>query len=100
MRQQTLQSAIDWSYELLDEEEKILFARLSVFRGGCTLEAAESVCAIDENLDFDIIDGLSSLVDKSLVRQTVKDGDPRFWMLETVGEYAREKLKKTDRSIV
>ena len=95
MRQQTLQSAIDWSYELLDEEEKILFARLSVFRGGCTLEAAESVCAIDENLDFDIIDGLSSLVDKSLVRQTVKDGDPRFWMLETVGEYAQEKLKIT-----
>ena len=94
-RQQTLRGAIDWSYELLDEDEKRLFARLSVFSGGCTLEAAEGVCAIGEEWDLDIIDGLASLVDKSLVRQTDSGGEPRFWMLETVSEYAREKLEGT-----
>lgn len=94
-RQQTLRGAIDWSYELLDEEEKRLFARLSVFSGGCALEAAEAVCAIGDEWDFDILDGLASLVDKSLVRQTDTGGEPRFLMLETVGEYARYKLEGT-----
>jgi predicted ATPase len=80
-RQQTLRATIEWSYELLDEEEKRLFARLSVFAGGCTLEAAEEVCGAD-------LDTLSSLADKSLVRRS---GD-RFWMLETIREFAAERF--------
>ncbi|MDQ3380924.1 MAG: tetratricopeptide repeat protein [Actinomycetota bacterium] len=80
-RQQTLRATIEWSYELLNEEEQGLLARLAVFRGGCTLEAAEDVCEAD-------IDTLQSLVDKSLLRQR----DDRFWMLETIHEYAVERL--------
>ena len=94
-RQRTLRSAIDWSYDLLDEDEKRLFVRLSVFSGGCTLEAAEAVCTIGDEWDFDVINGLASLVDKSLVRQTDTGGEPRFRMLETVGEYSRDKLEGT-----
>ena len=82
-RQQTLRATIEWSHELLDAEEQRLFARLAVFRGGCTLAAAETVCDAD-------IDVLQSLVDKSLVR--VRDRD-RFWMLETIREYALEQLE-------
>jgi predicted ATPase/class 3 adenylate cyclase len=81
-RQQTLRATIEWSYELLDEAEQLLFARLAVFSGGCTLESAEKVCDAD-------LDTLESLVDKSLVR--VREGD-RFWMLETIREYATERL--------
>jgi predicted ATPase/class 3 adenylate cyclase len=80
-RQQTLRAAIEWSHELLDDGEKVLFARLAVFRGGCTLDAAEIV--VDADLDT-----LQSLVDKSLVRHS---GD-RFWMLETIREFAAERL--------
>ena len=80
-RQQTLRATIEWSYELLDEEEQQLFARLAVFRGGCTLEAAEEVSDAD-------LDVLQALVDKSLLRRT----DERFWMLETIREYAAERL--------
>jgi predicted ATPase/class 3 adenylate cyclase len=82
-RQQTLRATIEWSYELLDEAERRLFALLAVFRGGCTLESAEQVCGAD-------LDALESLVDKSLVR--IRDGD-RFWMLETIREYAVERLE-------
>ncbi len=81
-RQQTLRATIEWSYELLDEPERELFARLSVFTGGCTLEAAEEIVGAD-------IDTLQSLVDKSLVRRA----GSRFWMLETIGELARERLE-------
>jgi predicted ATPase len=81
-RQQTLRATIEWSYELLDEEEQRLFARLAVFVGGCTLESAEEVCEAD-------LDTLQSLVDKSLVR--VRD-EGRFWMLETIREFAAERL--------
>jgi len=80
-RQRTLRAAIDWSYELLTPEEQRLFARLAVFRGGCTLEAAEAVTDAD-------LDTLQSLVDKSLLRHT----DERFWMLETIREYASGRL--------
>jgi predicted ATPase len=83
-RQQTLRATIEWSYDLLDEEEQRLFARLAVFRGGCTLEAAEQV--VDAELDV-----LQSLVEKSLVRHT----DERFWMLETIREYALERLDES-----
>jgi predicted ATPase/class 3 adenylate cyclase len=93
-RQQTLRGAIDWSYELLEEGEKALFGRLSVFAGGRTLEAIEEVC--DPEGDLDALDGVESLVDKSLLRQEEgPGGEPRFVMLETVHEYAREKLEKS-----
>src|SRR5207244_2426492 len=83
-RQQTLRATIEWSHELLNEDEQRLFARLSVFAGGCTLESAEAVCDAD-------LDTLESLVDKSLVR--VREGD-RFWMLETIREHAGERLEE------
>jgi predicted ATPase/class 3 adenylate cyclase len=81
-RQQTLRATIEWSYDLLPDDEQLLFARLSVFAGGCTLEAAEEVADAD-------LDTLQSLVDKSLLRFT----NERYWMLETVREYAGEQLE-------
>lgn len=92
-RQQTLRQAIDWSYDLLSEPEQKLFRRLSVFVGGFTLEAAECVCGEKDDLGVDLLDGMASMVDKSLVRQVEQaDGEPRFWMLETIREYGLEKL--------
>ena len=79
-RQQTLRATIEWSYDLLPAQERLLFARLGVFAGGCTLEAAEQVSGAE-------LDTLQSLVEKSLVRHT---GD-RFWMLETIRELAVER---------
>jgi predicted ATPase/class 3 adenylate cyclase len=90
-RQQTLRDAIGWSYDLLDEPERILFARLAVFVGGSSLDASEAVCAPD--LGIDILDGLSSLVDKSLLRRLdTEAGEPRFRMLQVMREYALERL--------
>jgi predicted ATPase len=92
-RQQTLRQAIDWSYDLLSEPEQKLFRRLSVFVGGFTLEAAESVCDTKQDLGLDMLDGMASMVDKSLVRQMEQaDAEPRFAMLETLREYGVEKL--------
>jgi predicted ATPase/tRNA A-37 threonylcarbamoyl transferase component Bud32 len=92
-RQQTLRQAIDWSYDLLSEPEQRLFRRLSAFAGGFTLEAAESVCDTRKDLGLDMLDGMASMVDKSLVRQMEQvDGEPRFAMLETIREYGLEKL--------
>jgi non-specific serine/threonine protein kinase len=91
-RQQTLRNTIEWSYNLLDEGEKTLFARLAVFRGGRSLEAIESICG--EGLPIDVFDGLASLVDKSLIQQKeTTGGEPRFVMLETIHEYAWERLE-------
>jgi predicted ATPase/DNA-binding CsgD family transcriptional regulator len=91
-RQRTLRNTLDWSYNLLDEGEKTLFARLAVFRGGCSLEAMEAVCG--KGLPIDVFDGLTSLLDKSLIQhQEVLAGEPRFVMLETIHEYARERLQ-------
>jgi predicted ATPase len=84
-RQATLRATIEWSYDLLSDEEKALFARLAAFAGGCTLDSAEEVAGAD-------LDVLQSLVDKSLVRHT----QDRFWMLETVREYALERLEASD----
>jgi predicted ATPase/class 3 adenylate cyclase len=84
-RQRTLRAAIEWSYELLNADEQRLFARLSVFAGGCTLEAAEEVAGAD-------VDTLQSLVGKSLLRHT----EERLWMLETIREYASEQLAAGD----
>jgi predicted ATPase len=92
-RQQTLRHAIDWSHDLLTEPEQKLFRRLSVFLGGCTLEAVESVCDTKTDLGLDVLDGMSSMVDKSLVQQIEQaDGEPRFIMLETIREYAGERM--------
>lgn len=94
LRQQTLRSAIDWSYRLLTVEVQRLFARLSVFAGGWTVEAAEAVCAVEG--DLDVLEGIGSLIDKSLVREEeTADGEPRLSMLETIREYAREQLDAT-----
>ena len=92
-RQQTLRGAIDWSYDLLDSGEKHLFQGLAIFVGGCTLEAAEAVCNPDGDLAVDVLDGISSLVSKSLLRQEEgADGEARFSMLEAIREYALEAL--------
>jgi predicted ATPase/class 3 adenylate cyclase len=91
-RQRTLRGAIAWSHDLLDESERRLFARLSVFCGGWTLESAE-VVSDPETLGLDALDGLTSLVDKSLIRRAGPDnGHPRFTMLETIREFAEEQL--------
>jgi predicted ATPase/class 3 adenylate cyclase len=96
-RQRTLRSTIEWSYGLLGEGEKVLFARLSVFAGGRTLEAIEAICDAGGDLPVDVLDGLGSLVDKSLLKQEEGvGGEPRFVMLETIHEYAREKLQGSD----
>ena len=96
-RQQTLRAAIDWSYTLLSDPEQELFARLSVFAGGRTLDAIEAVCDPDGELDLDLLDGLGSLIDKSLLRQEEgPGGEARFVMLETIHEYARERLAERD----
>ena len=95
-RQRTLRGAIDWSYELLDQTERVLFRRLGIFVGGCSIENAEGVCDPDGALGVDMLDSLSSLVDKSLLRQlTGSDNEPRFGMLETVREYAVERLAQS-----
>ncbi len=94
-RQQTLRGAIAWSYNLLHAGEKALFQRLAVFRGGCTLEAAQDVCAADDDLEHDLLDWLGALVDKSLLRQVQTPDAPdefRFVMLETVRDYGLEQL--------
>src|SRR5271157_1509516 len=93
-RQQTLRAAIDWSYDLLSAAEQKLFRRLSVFVGGCTLESAEAVCNTKGDLDLDLLDRMASMVDKSLLQQVPQaSGESRFVMLETIREYALEKLK-------
>ena len=92
-RQQTLRRTITWSYDLLTPAEQKLFRRLSVFVGGCTLEAVEAVCNTREDLGVDLLQGVASLVDNSLlVRPVSDDSVPRFFMLETFREYAREQL--------
>ena len=91
-RQQTLRSLIDWSYDLLHNPEKVLLQRLSAFAGGWTLDAAESICVGDQIQDGDVLDLLSSLIDKSLVAIEQSDGRIRYRLLETVRQYARERL--------
>lgn len=106
-RQRTLRSTIDWSYNLLSEAEKQLFRRLAVFQGGRSLEAIEAVCGGDPSaegegvgdlpeLQVDVLEGVESLIAKSLLRQEEGlGGESRFVTLETVQEYAREKLQES-----
>jgi predicted ATPase/class 3 adenylate cyclase len=92
-RQRTLRATIEWSHALLDQGEQMLFARLAVFSGGRTLEAIEAICDAEGDLPMDTFEGVSSLLDKSLLRQEEgPNGEPRFVMLETIHEFAREKL--------
>jgi len=100
-RLRTMRDAIAWSYDLLDGGEQRLFRRLAVFIGGWTLEAAEAVCQTDDDVVLDTLDGLSSLVDKSLVwQQTGADDEPRFGMLETIRAYALERLAESGETEV
>jgi predicted ATPase/class 3 adenylate cyclase len=90
-RHMTLRATIAWSYDLLDEDEQALYASLGVFRGGCTLETAELVCDAE-------LDTLASLLDKSLLRRrTGPLGEERYWMLETIREFALERLRESGR---
>jgi predicted ATPase/DNA-binding CsgD family transcriptional regulator len=91
-RHQTLRAAIDWSYDLLDGPERTLFARTSVFAGGFTLEAAEAVCAGGVVAQGQVLDGLSRLVDKSLLVAETQAGAERYRLPESVRHYARERL--------
>ncbi|MDQ3379404.1 MAG: adenylate/guanylate cyclase domain-containing protein [Actinomycetota bacterium] len=90
-RQQTLRATIEWSHDLLSEEEQRLFRRLAVFAGGCTYEAAEQVADADP-------DTLQSLLDKSLLRKRETAYAPRYWMLETIREYAGERLAEASEA--
>ncbi|HEY1882876.1 MAG TPA: helix-turn-helix domain-containing protein [Candidatus Cybelea sp.] len=94
-RQQTMRSAIDWSYDLLPAPEQRVFERLSVFAGGCTLAGATAVCASSDDGEtdmLDMLDLLSSLLDKSLLTADLEGSEPRYRLLESFREYAREKL--------
>jgi predicted ATPase/DNA-binding NarL/FixJ family response regulator len=92
-RQRTLRAAIDWSYDLLPEEERVLFRRLSVFAGGFSLDAAETVCAGIGIERHEVLDLLSHLIDKSLVVVAERDGKARYGLLQTVRRYALERLE-------
>ncbi len=95
-RQQTLRGTVEWSYGLLNAAEQTLFRRLSVFTGGCTLEAAEAVGDAKGDLGLDILDGVASIVDKSLAQQVDHAGaETRFFMLSTIREYALERLAES-----
>jgi predicted ATPase/DNA-binding SARP family transcriptional activator len=93
-RQRTLRAALDWSYDLLLPEERVLLRRLSVFAGGWTLEAAEAVCIGNGLEDWEILDALTGLVDHSLVVVEPNSGRARYRLLETVREYAQERLQE------
>lgn len=99
-RQRTLRSALEWSYNLLNEHEQALLRRLAVFDGGFTLEAAEQVC-VAEDEDIDVVDAVASLVDKSLLRAVTGDGvEPRFERLRTIRDFSLDLLAEsgeTDR---
>ena len=94
-RQQTLRAVVDWSYDLLFEDERRLFARLSVFAGGCDLDAAEAVCADDQVPAGEVLDVLSRLVDKSLVAAPDAGRDARFIQLQTLWQYGRDRLDES-----
>jgi predicted ATPase/class 3 adenylate cyclase len=95
-RQQTLRALVDWSYELLEPNEQIALDRLGVFFGGFDLAAAEAVCGSDPLASEDVLDLLASLIEKSLVMLEDRDDGARYHMLETIREYAREKLAQRD----
>jgi predicted ATPase len=97
-RQQTLRATIDWSYNLLTEAERTLLRRLAVFVGGCTIEAAEAVGAGDGREAAEVLEPLLRLVDKSLVQVDEQGPEARYRLLETVRQYARDRLLDTDEA--
>jgi predicted ATPase/class 3 adenylate cyclase len=99
-RQQTLRALIDWSYDLLSDNERLLLERLSAFAGGWTLEAAEEVCAGDSVENYDVLEHLTQLVNKSLVTvmENSQSGETRYRMLETIQRYANEKLVQSGKN--
>jgi len=98
-RQQTLRNTIAWSYQLLDAQEQRLFRRLSVFVGGCTLEAIEAICIVLGDEAEPVLDAVASLIDKSLLQQVEQEGEePRLVMLETIREYGLERLAASGES--
>ncbi len=98
-RQQTLRALIDWSYNLLSEKEKALFQRLSVFAGGWSLEAAENICSDNVIEEFEILDLHGNLIDKSLIIMNEDNGNVRYNMLETIRQYATEKLSDKSETL-
>jgi predicted ATPase len=97
-RQQTLRNAIAWSYDLLDPDEQHVIAQLSAFAGGCTLESAEAI-VVTQDLTIDLFDALDSLVGKSLLRRTDDGSETRFVMLQTIREFAAEKLLESGDAV-
>ena len=97
-RQQTLRALVAWSYDLLTENEQLLFDRLAIFAGGFDLAAAEVVCGIDPLTPEDVLDLVASLVDKSLVMMQEHDDETRYRMLETIREYASEGIVQARRA--
>jgi predicted ATPase/DNA-binding SARP family transcriptional activator len=97
-RQQTLRATIDWSFDLLTETERVLLRRLGVFVGGWTLDAAEAIVGQDGILPHNVLELLLRLIDKSLVLVETRDGATRYRMLETIREYAREKLAQASEA--
>ena len=95
LRQQTLRNTLAWSYELLAKEEQLIFRRLSVFVGGCTWQAIEAVSEDVAKEQTSVLDTMTALLDKSLLRQTEQeDGEPWFMILETIREFGLEELSK------
>jgi predicted ATPase/class 3 adenylate cyclase len=98
-RQQTLRATLDWSYDLLGDNERCLFSCLGVFPGGCTLDAAEAISDLPDS--FDVLSGIASLVENSLLIQKEDfKGEPRYWMLETIREYALEHLEASGEAAI
>ena len=99
-RQQTMRDAIAWSYDLLPVDEQALFRRLGVFVGGFTLDAADALSPVARSTGAGVVDGVASLVDKSLLRQeTTPENQPRYLMLETVREFALEQLQESGEMV-
>ena len=97
-RHATLRAAIDWSYDLLEHDQQRLLARLSVFAGGCSLDAVEAVCSSDVIDEVDVLDLLSALVARSLVlADDIALGERRYRMLETIRQYAEEQLDAAEQ---
>jgi predicted ATPase/class 3 adenylate cyclase len=97
-RQRTLQGAIDWSYELLDESQRRLLNRFSVFARGAFLEQAEAVCGTPEDVGGEVLSGLDELADQSLLRRLPDFAEPRLFMLQTIREFAGERLEQSGES--
>ena len=97
-RHQTLRETMDWSYELLSQTERIMLHRLSVFAGGCSLEAAETVCSGSGILRHEVLELLTRLTDKSLVVVDTQSEEARYRLLETVRQYGRDRLEETEET--